>query len=1114
MRFFRWSVAVVVFLGLFVVCWWVWEAFRFPPGGTDRLAVALAVATVISAAAGGPLFSWASRDKQAAEAPESAGRQVIIAPSGPVFGTGSDFRGAELRFENTVGRPAVEGQVVVGDIPQEPPAFVARQMLDALASVAGRGEVAVVCAVTGLRGVGKTQLAAAYARSRIREGWRLVGWVNAEMQETLLGGLARIADMLGVGDPQGDSLESARRLREYLESQADGGLLVFDNATDPDRLRPFVPAAGSVQVVITSTDRAFFAFGVAVDVAAFSRVESLAYLRERTGLADDLGAGKVAEELGDLPLGLAQAAATIARQHLTYVAYLERLRRVPIHRILGRVSGSDYPRSAAEALVLSIDAVESGDPASTAGRILRVVAVLSPDGVHRRLLERLARKLRLADGELDAAVERCVTGSLLTWSVTGDQLIMHRLAGRVLRERDQASGQWRATIKTALALLKPLLFDETQAWARREEGTHLVTQIEALWAATVGDPSSARIGLRMLWRLRVVARAGRQLRVRSWAVRQLLATGDVNRAIDLGRRVLADSERILGGTQPQTFVARGNLADAYRAAGRFGDAIPLFERNLADSVRLVGPNVRHRAAARSNLAGAYWEAGRFSEATHLWQRALLESKRKLGARHPLTLSVQDNLAAAYHQAAPADAIALSERTLADRKRVLGDNHPDTLTSRNNLASAYAEAGRLADAISLFERTLADSERVLGDDHPDTITSRNNLAGAYQKAGRLADAIPLLERAAADSERALGKDHLHTLSMQNNLAKAYQDAGRLADAIPLLERTLADSERALDANHPLIINLRGNLADAYLAAGRFGEAIPLWERALTDIERALGNDHQYATPVRKHLADAYRKAGRPADVIALFERTAADRERALGEYHPDTLASRNNLAGAYVEAGRLADAIPLLERTLADSEQVFGADNPNTFISRANLAGAYQAASRIDDAISLFERSLADSERILANDHPSTVHLRSKLASAYLAAGRIDDAIPLGERALADSEAVLGEDHPDTLASRNNLAGAYVEAGRLADAIPLLERTLADSKQVFGDDDQSTFISRANLAGAYQAAGRIDDAIPLWERALADSETALGEDHPNTLTLRNQLERARNEAGQR
>ena len=97
---------------------------------------------------------------------------------------------------------------------------------------------------------------------------------------------------------------------------------MFDNATDPDGLRPFLPATGRTQVVVTTTDRAFTEFGQPVDVAEFSRPESLGYLQARTGLADQAGAAAVARELGDLPLGLAQAAATISRQHLTYPKYL------------------------------------------------------------------------------------------------------------------------------------------------------------------------------------------------------------------------------------------------------------------------------------------------------------------------------------------------------------------------------------------------------------------------------------------------------------------------------------------------------------------------------------------------------------------------------------------------------------------------------------------------------------------------------------------------------------------------------------------------------------------------------------------------------------------------
>jgi tetratricopeptide (TPR) repeat protein len=963
-----------------------------------------------------------------------------------------------LSLEDSLGLPLVSGQVVVGEIPREPPAFVARETLARLAAAVWRGP-AVVCAVTGLRGVGKTQVAAAYARARVGEGWGLVGWVNAETRDTLLNGLARVADQLGVGDPEGDSLKSARLLRDHLLTRTGEGLLVFDNATDPDGVRPFLPATGGTQVVITTTDRAFTEIGEAVDVTAFSRPESLRYLRERTGLADEAGAAEVARELGDLPLGLAQAAATIGRRHLTYPKYLERLRRVPVQALLGRVPGGDYPHSTAAALLMSIQATEASDPTGLTGRLLRILAVLSADGVRRDILGGLTSGgSNGGEDDVDAALERCVAGSLLVWSVTGDAVIMHRLSGRVLRERDQANGQWADTVTAALDLLEPRFIPQEQAWARREEGAHLVTQAEALAeACAMTGAGTADL-------------CERELRARSWAVRQLQAATDLSRAIDLGAQTLADSERMLGGDHPRTATARNNLAIAYWSAGRLEQAIPLFERAAADFERVLGDDDHVTINSRRNLAYAYQSAGRLELAIAMYERAVDDCERVLGDDHPDTVACRDNLARAYWSAGQLEqAVALYERAVADSEQILGADHPHTLASRNNLAAAYQSAGQLELAVALYERTLADRERVLGTDHPDTLTARNNLAAAYEEAGRLEQAVLLYERALADRERVLGTDHPDTLTARNNLAAAYQSAGRLELAIPLSERAVTDCERVLSVDHPMTLTSRGNLANAYLSAGQLERAIPLLERTLADCERVLGDDH------------------------------------------PDTLGCQDILARAYKSAGWLEQAIPLYERTLADRERVLGADHPHTLSTQADLATAYWSAGRLERAIPLLERTLADYERVLGDDHPHTITARNNLANVYMSAGRQAMAIPLVERALADCARVLGDDHPHTITARNNLANAYRTVDRLEQAIPLHEQALADCERVLGADHPQTLSTRHSLANAYRSAGRLEQAIPLYERALAGRERVLGANHPDTLTSRRNLQRARIEA---
>jgi hypothetical protein len=182
------------------------------------------------------------------------------------------------------GSPTV---VVAGEIPQEPMGFQPREALLAALDAPRQGSrVRVVHALSGMRGVGKTHLAAAYARTKLAAGWRLVAWVNAEDPGAMLAGLAETASAMGLVADAGDARAAGRAVRHRLEVDGERCLLVFDNATNPQLLRPFLPAAGDSRVIITSNQQSVGSLGTRVPVDVFTEQEALAFLVGRTEQAD------------------------------------------------------------------------------------------------------------------------------------------------------------------------------------------------------------------------------------------------------------------------------------------------------------------------------------------------------------------------------------------------------------------------------------------------------------------------------------------------------------------------------------------------------------------------------------------------------------------------------------------------------------------------------------------------------------------------------------------------------------------------------------------------------------------------------------------------------------
>lgn len=177
---------------------------------------------------------------------------------------------------------------------------------------AGSWSVGVPVVVCGMRGVGKSQLAAAYYRECERARWSLVAWMDASTREQAVARLGGLAHEMGIDeDGKGDPEGLARRCVNGLSSEDGDRLIVFDNVEDFDDLTGLIPHGRGLRVLVTATTRPGESLGLILDIGVFTRPQSVNFVVERTRLDDDAGAARLAEALGDLPVALAQAAATI-----------------------------------------------------------------------------------------------------------------------------------------------------------------------------------------------------------------------------------------------------------------------------------------------------------------------------------------------------------------------------------------------------------------------------------------------------------------------------------------------------------------------------------------------------------------------------------------------------------------------------------------------------------------------------------------------------------------------------------------------------------------------------------------------------------------------------------
>jgi tetratricopeptide (TPR) repeat protein len=735
--------------------------------------------------------------------------------------------------------------------------------------------------LTGIPGVGKTQLARAYAH-RTRRQYRLGWWLTAETATTLDGPLRALAERLGL-DPDSPLGTLAEEMHQTLASRRRW-LLVFDNADQPAQLAPFLPGNGRGHVLITSRHSRWQQLAEPLRVTPLPADDAVRILLMRTGDHDADAARELVEALHHLPLAVEQAAAYIGSQpDLSIADYLE-LFRTHEPQLLERGTPLHYQEGRTVATVVAIALQQLGET-TTAGQLLRLCAFLAPDRLPLRLL--LSRRdglpVLLADAAADEVVKRDAEEMLYRLGLLTDDaqgtVQLHRLLQDAVRLQlpDDEQHKWA---QNAVDVLAELLDADGDVSARDERWTRLLLHVDAACEHALS------IGLMSSGLARLLAMVGgylgkrNQLPAARYYLEQALAMyrrlygeddhADIATTLDTLGRVLVDQldlpaarelyeealaiwGRLYGDDdRPEVAASLTGLGIVVRDLGELPAARDYLEQALAMRRRLYGDDDRPEVAASLHNLGAVLDhlgersAARdhFEQALAIWGRLYGDDDR------PEVAASLTSLGIVLHELGERSAARdYLEQALSMYRRLYGDdNHSNVALCLNSLGNVLDDLGELQAARNYREQALAMQRRLYGDDdHPDTAASLYNLGNTLRKLGEPSAARDYLEQALSMYRRLYsGNDHPNSASSLNSLGAVLDHLGELPAARELYEEALAMQRRLYgDDDHPDIADSLTNLGGVMRKLGDRPAAASLEAEAEVMKQRLF--EQQYPIP---------------------------------------------------------------------------------------------------------------------------------------------------------------------------------------------------------------------------------------------------------------------------
>ncbi|MFF3456966.1 FxSxx-COOH system tetratricopeptide repeat protein [Streptomyces sp. NPDC002730] len=756
-------------------------------------------------------------------------------------------------------------------------------------------------AVFGLGGIGKTEIAAEYAHRYARD-YDIVWWVRSEHEDRVRDAFVKLGKRLGITHTDGQRDKSIWAVMDELRGERyDRWLLIFDNATQPEVIKRYLPVGRPHgHVIITSREQQWRRHTKAegIEVTQFSQEETVEFLRKRvpdlapcneqgdalspeTERSRHEDAVRLAVALDNLPIAAEHAAAYLAETRAPVRDYL-RMFEENAHALLSEQVDMDYPH--AVAATWSISSHQLGEDAS---ELFNLCAFFSPEPMAEELFLTGGRDVHSPPGLADVlgdtrrfrqAARRLHRFSLAKIDGKRNVVMVHRVVQRVTRgqmeiERPQDCDEYRTAVHALLAATNPKNPDRESNDAQYDRSLQHLRPAGALHTQN---------------------RDLRQLTIDQ--VRRLHLRGGHEDSLRLGEEALRAWREKWGRDDEQVLQLAVEVGIAMRLSGRSKEARELNQETFELLTSSFGEDHEVTLICANSYGGDLRTLGRFTDALELDLKLLPLFERVFLSDHPRTLNVRNNLGADYRRLGRfREALEQDQLTYTERERVLGPTDLRTLTSKDAVSHDLRGCGDYDLSLDVARDVITVLTQRTGPETLDSLNAQKSFAVALRKAGHYDEALEESAKAVQRYTEFLGKEHRYTLRAYINRIndlrvtdqlREAEELGRWALALcPKLDTPKGDISWATMVNLALVLRSRNSPE----------EARTLNEAAMRGMTELYGPDHPFTLQATANLASDLAAVGDMAGARELGERCYEASGLFLGKNHPDTLAMGANLS---------------------------------------------------------------------------------------------------------------------------------------------------------------------------------------------------------------------------